>query len=151
MLHSSLGNIIQLEARRALGPFEGSASGALTPNNRPNYQSPNPHMLFTRKGSKGAGSHAARALVTRTRSGGQVCNPDHPAPFQECQFSTSRCAKRCSSQSSTSLSTHPTRFGPSCTRLGNRPAFSRRAMCCGEYKTNSLTWRFESILITISP
>lgn len=35
------------------------------------------------------------------------------------------------------------------TRLGNWPTFSRRAMCCGEYKTSSFSWRFERILITI--
>ena len=49
------------------------------------------------------------------------------------------CARRSLSQSSTSLSTQPTRFGPSGTRLGNRPAFSSRAMCCGEYRTSSVT------------
>ena len=48
-------------------------------------------------------------------------------------------AKRSWSQSSTSLSTQPTRFGPSGTRLGNWPAFSSRAMCWGEYNTSSLT------------
>ncbi len=37
------------------------------------------------------------------------------------------------------------------TRWGNEPAFSSRAICCGEYKTSSFSWRFESILITMSP
>lgn len=37
------------------------------------------------------------------------------------------------------------------TRLGNCPAFSNRAKCWGEYKTSSLSWRFDSILITMFP
>ena len=45
----------------------------------------------------------------------------------------------CWSQSSTSSSTHPTLQGPRFTRLGNCPAFSSRAMCCGEYRTSSFT------------
>lgn len=42
-------------------------------------------------------------------------------------------------ESSISLSTHPTRFGPICTRLRNVPAFSSLTMCCGEYKTSSFS------------
>jgi hypothetical protein len=64
---------------------------------------------------------------------------------------SSRPSIRIWSQSNTSASTHPTLLGPSCTRLGNKPAFSSRATCCGEYRTNSFSWGFESILITISP
>jgi hypothetical protein len=58
---------------------------------------------------------------------------------QECRLGTSRSASLCWSQSSTSASTHPTRAGPRWTRLGNCPARSNRATCCGEYRTNSFS------------
>jgi putative transposase len=38
--HSSLGNQTPLEARRALGQFEGSAPDALAPDAEPKYQNP---------------------------------------------------------------------------------------------------------------
>ncbi len=91
----------------------------------------------------------ARKLV-RPQSGGQTVHA-WPPSSQRSVGVVYRLSNRICSQSSTSASTHPTRFEPSCTRLGNRPAFSKRAMCCGEYKTNSFSWRFESIRITISP
>jgi hypothetical protein len=82
----------------------------------------------------------------------EVCTSGHPYSYmRSVGQASSRPSIRVRSQSSTSSSTHPTLFGPSCTRLGNRPAFSRRATCCGEYRTNSFSWGFESILITISP
>ena len=55
------------------------------------------------------------------------------------------------SQSSTSDSNHPTREGPSCTRLGNLPAASSRAICAGEYRTFSRTCLFDNIRITMLP
>lgn len=63
----------------------------------------------------------------------------------------SRRSKRSCSHLSISASTHPTRLGPRVARLGNAPAFSSLATCCGEYKTNSLSWRFDSILIPMPP
>ena len=92
------------------------------------------------------------ASLARIAEGGRAV--DYPATqllYQECRVGISRQSNRDCSQSRTSSSTHPTLFGPSCTRLGNWPAFSKRATCCGEYKTNSFSWRFESILITMSP
>lgn len=55
------------------------------------------------------------------------------------------------SQSSTSDSNHPTREGPSCTRLGNFPAASSRAICAGEYRTFSRTCLFDNIRIAMLP
>ena len=55
------------------------------------------------------------------------------------------------SQSSISDSTHPTRDGPSCTRLGNFPAISSLAMCAGEYRTISRTCLFDNMRIAIAP
>ncbi len=82
----------------------------------------------------------------------EVCTSGHPYSYmRSVGQASSRPSIRVRSQSSTSSSTHPTLLGPSCTRLGNWPAFSRRATCCGEYRTNSFSWGFESILITISP
>lgn len=72
-------------------------------------------------------------------------------PFRSVGQALSLRSNRSLSQSSTSSSTHPTRFGPRFTRLGNAPTFSSLAMCCGEYRTSSRSWRFDSILITISP
>jgi hypothetical protein len=83
--------------------------------------------------------------------GDRACNPGHPLPQKECRLGTSRRSNRFCSHSSTSASTHPTRLGPRFTRLGNCPALSNRAMCCGEYRTNSLSWRFDRILITMFP
>jgi len=71
--------------------------------------------------------------------------------LQECRSGSPRRSMRFWSQSSTSSSIHPTLLGPSCIRFGNWPAFSRRAMCCGEYRTSAFTSRFDSILITIAP
>lgn len=73
------------------------------------------------------------------KMGDRACNPGHPLLQEECRLGASRQASRVRSQSSTSASTHPTLQGPSCTRVGNWPAFSSRAMCCGEYRTSSLS------------
>ena len=62
-----------------------------------------------------------------------------------------RFAMRSLSQSSTSDSNHPTREGPSCTRLGNLPAASSRAICAGEYRTFSRTCLFDNIRIAMLP
>lgn len=80
----------------------------------------------------------------------ELCTSSHPCSVWSISGYARRSSRSCN-QSSTSLSTHPTLLGPSCIRSGNFPAFSRRAICCGEYKTNSLSWRFDSILITMSP
>jgi hypothetical protein len=74
-----------------------------------------------------------------------------PLLHKECRAGSSRRSMRLWSQSSTSASTQPTLLAPSRTRLGNWPAASRRATCCGEYKTSSLTCRFDSILIARTP
>ena len=66
----------------------------------------------------------------------RLCTPGHPAPSPERRSGQSLRSRRDLSQSSTSSSTHPTRFGPSRTRLGNWPAFSNLATCCGEYRTD---------------
>ena len=90
--------------------------------------------------------------ATQKKRVAEVCTSGHPYSYmRSVGQASSRLSIRVRSQSSTSSSTHPTLFGPSCTRLGNKPAFSSRATCCGEYKTNSFSWGFESILITISP
>lgn len=78
----------------------------------------------------------------------------HPAtlaPYAGVSVRSSLRSSRSCSQFNTSSSTHPTLLGPSCIRFGNVPAFSSLATCCGEYRTNSLSWRFESIRISISP
>ena len=71
--------------------------------------------------------------------GDRACKPGHPLLQKECRLGASRQSNRFWSQSSTSASTHPTRLGPRCTRLGNCPALSNRATCCGEYRTSSLS------------
>lgn len=79
-----------------------------------------------------------------------VCAPlGRPGSIGAVRYSR-RC--RCSSsQSSTSCSNHPTRFGPNRTRLGNWPAISSRAMFCGEYRTIAIRAFFDSIFNKISP
>ena len=68
----------------------------------------------------------------QNKVGGQSCKPIHPTPKGSVGQVVSLSSNRFCSQSSISLSTHPTLLGPSCTRIGNFPAFSRRATCCGE-------------------
>ena len=93
-----------------------------------------------------------KTLFSRTKTGGRIVHTRPPIlPFRSVGQALSRRSNLNLSQSSTSSSTHPTRFGPRFTRLGNAPTFSNLATCCGEYSTNSRSWRFDSILITISP
>ena len=74
--------------------------------------------LIIHKGEGASGRRSPQEALRRK------CQRELPA---------SRLAMRSSSHSSTSVSNHTTRFWPSRTRLGNFPAASSRAMCCGEY------------------
>ena len=97
-------------------------------------------------------SACKRTVTSKLKKGDRVVHTRSPSlPCGRVVQVASRLSSLFCSQSSTSSSTHPTLLGPSCTRFGNWPTFSSRAMCCGEYKTNSFSWRFESILITMSP
>lgn len=83
--------------------------------------------------------------------GGPPGRTIRPLRQAECRVGMSRRSMRLWSHSSTSVSTQPTLLAPSRTRLGNWPAASRRATCCGEYKISSFTCRLDSILIARTP
>jgi hypothetical protein len=62
-----------------------------------------------------------------------------------------RSALRASIHASISLAAQPTRPGPSGTRLGNEPAFSKRRKCESEKGMSSLSFFFEIIESTFHP